>query len=128
LNKVDKIHGVINLKNKVKSLTIEKSNKNDVKKIIGPSIINDKNKWTYVEVRETVTKFGKNKIYLSDYAEIYFDNYSIVKQINFYDLKKQKEIKFSKDGTKIYAIEDSFVKNLLSSTRERARRARERVK
>jgi outer membrane protein assembly factor BamE (lipoprotein component of BamABCDE complex) len=128
LNKVDKIHGVINLKNKVKSLTVKKSNKNDVKNIIGPSIINDKNKWTYVEVRETVTKFGKNKIYLSDYAEIYFDNYSIVKQINFYDLKNQKEIKFSKDGTKTYAIEDSFFKNLLSSTRERARRARERIK
>lgn len=130
LNKIDKVHGVSNLKNKVKTIKILKSNKNDVTTILGPSIIKSNNnyQWSYFEVRETRTKLGKKKIYLNDYVEINFNQYALVKSINIYDLNNLKNIKFAEEKTKSLGVEDNFFKNLLSSTRKRMEKAREKYK
>ena len=66
LNKIDKVHGVPNLENKIKLIKIDSNNKNDVQKILGPVplIDKDQNRWTYFEVRETKTKYGKKKYML----------------------------------------------------------------
>ena len=129
LNKIDNVHGVSNLKNKIKLIKINETNKNDIFKIMGPAPIKNKDdkRWTYFEVRETKTKFGVRDIYLNDYVEIFFNNYGITKKIDFYDLEKMKNIKFTEEKTKTLGVKDTFSKNLLSSTRKRMENARKNL-
>ena len=128
LNKIDNVHGISNLKNKIKLIKINETNKNDVFKILGPVPIenNEEQRWTYFEVRETKTKYGKRDIYLNDYLEISFNKYGIVKKVDFYDLTNMKNIKFSKDKTKSLGVKDTFSRNLLNSTRKRLENARKK--
>ena len=126
LNKVDNVHGVSNLKNKISLIKNNKSNKNDIVQIFGPMPVIDKkdNRWAYFEVRETKTKYGKRNIYVNDYIEIYFDKYGIVKKFEFFDLNNMNDIKFAEEKTRSLGVKDTFTKNLLSSTRKRMENAR----
>ena len=130
LNKIDNVHGVSNLKNKIKLIKNNKSNKNDISKILGPVPIEHKleKRWSYFEVRETKTRYGKTNIYINDYVEIFFDKYGIVQKIEFYDLNDMKNIEFVKEKTKSLGVKDTFSKNLLSSTRKRMENARKKFK
>jgi len=122
------VHGISNLKNKIKLIKINETNKNDILKIMGPAPIKTKEdkRWTYFEVRETKTKYGKRDIYLNDYVEIFFNNYGIAKKIDFYDLEKMKNIKFTEEKTKALGVKDTFSRNLLNSTRKRMENARKK--
>lgn len=122
------MHGVSNLKNKIKLIKINETNKNDIFKIMGPAPIKNKEdkRWTYFEVRETKTKYGIRDVYLNDYVEIFFNNYGIAKKIDLYDLQKMKNIKFTEEKTKTFAIKDTFSRNLLNSTRKRMENARKK--
>ncbi len=128
LNKVDNVHGVSNLKNKISLIENNKTNKNDIIKILGPMPVIDKkeNRWAYFEVRETKTKYGKKDIYVNDYIEIYFDKYGIVKNFEFFNLNDMNNIKFAKEKTRSLGVKDTFAKNLLSSTRKRMENARKK--
>ena len=128
LNKVDNVHGVSNLKNKISLIKNNKSNKNDIIQIFGPMPVIDKkdNRWAYFEVRETKTKYGKKNIYVNDYIEIYFDRYGIVKEFKFFNLNNMNDIKFAKEETRTLGVKDTFTKNLLSSTRQRMENARKK--
>ena len=96
---------------------------------MGPAPIKNKEdkRWSYFEVRETKTKYGKRDIYLNDYVEIFFNNYGITEKIDFYDLEKMKNIKFTEEKTKTLGVKDTFSKNLLSSTRKRMENARKNL-
>ena len=122
------MHGVSNLKNKIKLIKINKTNKNDIFKIMGPAPIKNKDdkRWTYFEVRETKTKYGIRDIYLNDYVEIFFNNYGIAKKMDFYDLENMKNIKFTEEKTKTMGVKDTFSRNLLNSTRKRMENARKK--
>ena len=128
MKKIDNVHGVPNLSNKIKLIKINNSNKNDISKILGSVAIKDKedNKWEYFEVRETKTKYGKKIVYANNYVEIFFDKYGIVKKIEFYDISSMKNINFSKEKTKTLGVKDTFSKNLLNSTRKRMENARKK--
>jgi len=128
LNKVDNVHGVSNLKNKISLIKNNKTNKNDIIQIFGPMPVIDKkdNRWAYFEVRETKTKYGKKDVYVNDYIEIYFDKYGVVKKFEFFNLNNMKDIKFAKEKTKSLGVKDTFTKNLLSSTRQRMENARKK--
>tara|TARA_B100000963_G_scaffold320102_1_gene302404 strand:+ start:416 stop:877 length:462 start_codon:yes stop_codon:yes gene_type:complete len=128
LNKVDNVHGVSNLKNKISLIKNNKTNKNDIIRILGPLPVIDKkdNRWAYFEVRETKTKYGKKEVYVNDYIEIYFDKYGIVKKFEFFDLNSMNDIKFAKEKTRSLGVKDTFAKNLLSSTRQRMKNARKK--
>tara|TARA_B100000963_G_C22592775_1_gene656323 strand:+ start:415 stop:876 length:462 start_codon:yes stop_codon:yes gene_type:complete len=128
LNKVDNVHGVTNLKNKITLIKTDKTNKNDIIRIFGPIPVIDKkeNRWAYFEVRETKTKYGKKDVYVNDYIEIYFDKYGIVKKYDFFNLKNMNNIKFAKEKTKSLGVKDTFTKNILSSTRQRMENARKK--
>ena len=65
-NKVSNTHGIRLVENKYSNLIINKSNKNDVRKIVGPpsSVSNFKNKWIYIERQinsQSLIKLGKKK-------------------------------------------------------------------
>lgn len=128
LNKIDNVHGVSNLKNKILLIKTNKTNKNDIKKILGPIPVVDKkdNRWAYFEVRETKTKYGKKNVYVNDYVEIYFNQRGIVKNIEFFTLKDMNDVKFVKEKTRSLGVKDTFSKNLLSSTRKRMENARKK--
>ena len=128
LNKVDNVHGVSNLKNKISLIKINKSNKNDIIRVLGPLPVIDKkdNRWAYFEVRETKTKYGKKDVYVNDYVEIYFDKYGVVKKFEFFNLNSMNDIKFAKEKTRSLGVKDTFTKNLLSSTRQRMKNARKK--
>ena len=128
LNKVDNVHGVSNLKNKISLIKINKTNKNDIIRVLGPLPVIDKkdNRWAYFEVRETKTKYGKKDVYINDYVEIYFDKYGVVKKFEFFNLNNMNDIKFAKEKTRSLGVKDTFTKNLLSSTRQRMKNAREK--
>ena len=128
LNKVDNVHGVSNLKNKILLIKTDKTNKNDIVRILGPIPVIDKkeNRWAYFEVRETKTKYGKKAVYINDYVEIYFDKYGIVKKFELYTLNNMNDIKFAKEKTQSLGVKDTFSKNLLSSTRKRMENARKK--
>ena len=61
------IHGISSLKNKSKNIIISKSNKNDLKALLGsPSVKSnfDENLWIYLEIKKTnqsIFKLGKRK-------------------------------------------------------------------
>ena len=128
LNKIDKVHGVSNLNSKLKLIKINRSNKNDIVKILGPVLVKDKdeNRWTYFEIREAKTKYGKRNIYLNDYVEIYFNKYNVVNKIDIYNLNNMNQYKFVKNKTKTLGVKDTFSKNLLNSTRKRMENARKK--
>ena len=128
LNKVDNVHGVSNLKNKISLIKINKTNKNDIIRVLGPLPVIDKkdNRWAYFEVRETKTKYGKKDVYINDYVEIYFDKYGVVKKFEFFNLNNMNDIKFAKEKTRSLGVKDTFTKNLLSSTRQRMKSARKK--
>ncbi len=129
LNKVDKVHGVSNLKNKIQLIKVNTTNKNDVIQILGPSLLKDEkeNRWTYFEVRETVAKYGKRDIYENNYVEIYFNKYGLAKKVEAYDLNNLNKVKFSKDTTVTLGVKNTFTKNLFSSTRKRLENAKKRL-
>ena len=128
LNKVDNVHGVSNLKNKISLIKINKTNKNDIIRVLGPLPVIDKkdNRWAYFEVRETKTKYGKKDVYVNDYVEIHFDKYGVVKKFEFFNLNSMNDIKFAKEKTRSLGVKDTFTKNLLSSTRQRMKNARKK--
>lgn len=129
-NKINNIHGVNNLIEKSKLIKIDSSNRNDVTKILGPSIIKDENenKISYFEVRETKNKLGKKIIEINSYIEISFDKYNIVKKIEIFDTKKNQDLKFTEKVTNTSGVKDTFISNLLSSTRKRMKKAKEKFK
>ena len=77
------------LEKKQSSLVINKTNKNDIIKILGnPSTKSkfDNDLWIYIERKQTQSKFtnlGKMKIYKNDVLVLEMDNYGILKKKNF---------------------------------------------
>jgi outer membrane protein assembly factor BamE (lipoprotein component of BamABCDE complex) len=122
INKIVNVHGVYNLKEKVNSLKVKTSNKNDVRNLIGVSLIKDinsENIWSYFEVRETVSKLGKRKILINDMAILSFDNKGILTKIVFRDKDQINKIKFNDEYTTTSGVKDTLMKNVFNSTRKR---------
>ena len=122
---VVKHHGVPFLEKKQKNLTINKSNKNDIKKILGiPSTTSkfDNDIWIYIERKQTQSKLknlGKMKIYKNDVLVLEIDNYGILKSKEFYNIDDMEELKKSEYQTKTGFTKKSFIYNFMSSMRQK---------
>ena len=83
-------HGVPSLEKKQASLYINKSNKNDIKKILGfPSTKSkfDNDIWIYIERKQTQSELknlGRMKIFKNDVLVLEIDRYGILKKKDFY--------------------------------------------
>jgi outer membrane protein assembly factor BamE (lipoprotein component of BamABCDE complex) len=125
LKPVVKHHGVPFLEKKQALLTINKTNKNDIKKILGnPSTKSkfDNDIWIYIERRQTqseLKKFGKMKIYKNDILVLEIDNYGILKKKQFYNLNDMENIKIVKNTTDDKFETNSFIYDFLSSMRQK---------
>ena len=124
-NPVIKTHGVPFLDKKQKNLTIEKSNKNDVKKALGhPSTVAtfDNSIWIYIErsrTRGKLLKFGQNITNKNNVLALEFNEYGILTKKDFYNINKINKINFTEDTTETITREKNFVYSFLSSLRQK---------
>ena len=114
-------HGINFLNNRADSLTVNKTNKNDVIKRIGNPhtiSINDENIWIYFErkiVKGKYYKIGQNVIKENNILELKFNKYGILVDKKTYVKKDMNKVSFSKDETENTVKKKSFVEKFLSS-------------
>ena len=125
LRPVVKHHGVPFLEKKKDSLIINKSNKNDILKILGnPSTKSkfDKDVWIYIERKHTQSELknlGKMKILKNNVLVLEINKYGILEKKEFYNKKDMKNIQVSKDVTGLELKKNSFIYNFFSSMRQK---------
>ena len=92
----------MSLKNNENLILVNKSNKNDVIKVLGePSTKSnfDNNVWFYIEQKKqnkSIIKLGKQYIEENNVLTIYFDNKGIVSNKKFLNKNDLKQIEFAK--------------------------------
>ena len=122
--KVVKHHGVPFLEKKQKSLLINESNTNDIRKILGsPSTTSkfDNDIWIYIERKQTQSKiknFGRMKIFKNDVLVLEIDRKGILKKKEFYNMNDMEKIKIAKDTTQASFSKNSFIYDFMSSMRQ----------
>ena len=125
LKPVAKHHGVPFLEKKQVSLTINKTNKNDIKKILGtPSTKSkfDNDVWIYVErqlTQSSIINFGKMKISKNDILILQLDNYGILVKKDFYNKDSMKNIEIDEGTTEAAFKRNSFIYDFMSSMRQK---------
>ena len=122
---VVKHHGVPFLEKKQASLIVNKSNKNDIKEILGnPSTKSkfDNDIWIYIERKQTQSKLknlGQMKIYKNDVLVLELDNYGILKKKEFYNKEDMENIKIVEATTESGFRRNSFIYDFMSSMRQK---------
>ena len=123
--KVVKHHGVPFLEKKQSSLVINKTNKNDIMKILGnPSTKSkfDNDVWIYIERKQTqseLKKLGKMKIYKNDVLVLEINDYGILKKKDFFNKDNMQNIKIVENTTKSGFKKKSFIYDFMSSMRQK---------
>ena len=123
--KVVKHHGVTFLEKKQKSLKINETNKNDIKKILGtPSTTSkfDNDVWIYIERKQTQSRLknlGRMKIYKNDVLVLELDDYGILKKKDFYNKEDMQKIKTVERTTGAVFSKNSFIYDFMSSMRQK---------
>ena len=125
VNKVSKNHGFISLESKFEKIEINKTNKNDLVKVVGhPSSISgfDKNTWFYIERKKTnqsLFKLGIKKISKNNILIVEFNNKGLVKNKQLIDLNNMNDVKYVKKTTQKEFEQDNTIYNIFSSMREK---------
>ncbi len=113
------------LEKKQASLKVNKSNKNDIRKILGsPSTTSKFNNdvWIYIERKQTQSKLknlGKMKIFKNDVLVLEIDDYGILKKKEFYNKDDMENIKIVDATTEAGFRRNSFIYDFLSSMRQK---------
>jgi outer membrane protein assembly factor BamE (lipoprotein component of BamABCDE complex) len=122
---VVKHHGVPFLEKKQEKLIVNKTNKNDIKKILGvPSTTSkfDNDVWIYIERKQTQSQLknlGKMKIYKNDVLILEIDKFGILKKKNFLVKEDMENIQFQKGNTQSGFKKNTFIYDFLSSMRQK---------
>jgi outer membrane protein assembly factor BamE (lipoprotein component of BamABCDE complex) len=125
LQKPIKHHGVHKLEIKEKKLILNKTNKNDIIKILGPPSVEskfDQEVLFFIERKITNTstfKLGRQIIMTNNVLVVELDSYGILVKKEFYNLKNMNDVKFSKNITSVDYTKDSFVYDFLNSMRQK---------
>ena len=124
-NKAIKHHGVNLLEKKQEKLFLNRSNKNDIVKLLGPPSTKstfDNDVWIYIERKTTTNKLfklAKKKILVNNVLVLEIDNYGLLAKKEFYNLKDMNDLDFSKRETEIVYSKRSFVYDFLSSMKQK---------
>ena len=122
---VVKHHGVPFLEKKQASLIINKTNRNDIRIILGnPSTTSkfDNDVWIYIERKQTQSKiknFGKMRILKNDVLVLEIDNYGVLKRKNFYNKNDMEKIEIVEATTEAGFERNSFIYDFMSSMRQK---------
>ena len=123
--KVVKHHGVPFLEKKQLSLIVNKTNKNDILKILGnPSTKSkfDNDIWIYIERKQTqskLTNLGKMKIDENNVLVLEINNYGILAKKKFFNEDDMKNIEIVKATTDTGFKKNTFVYDFMSSMRQK---------
>ena len=123
--KVVKHHGVPFLEKKQTFLTVNESNKNDIKNVLGsPSTTSkfDNDVWIYIERKQTqskLTNLGRMKIFKNDVLVLEIDDYGILRKKEFYNKDDMEKIKIVETTTQAGFQKNSFIYDFLSSMRQK---------
>ena len=123
--KIIKHHGVPSLDIKEASLIVNKTNKNDIKKILGnPSTVSHFNNdiWIYIERKQTQSELknlGRMKIYKNDVLVLEIDDYGILQKKEFYNKDDMEKIKIVEATTEAGFKRNSFIYDFMSSMRQK---------
>ena len=113
------------MENRKNILTVNKSNKNDVVKLLGnphSKSINNENRWFYFErmiSKGELHKLGRNILKKNNILEIEFDKYDVIVSKKIYTKDDMKKIKVSKKRTENTVSERSFLNSFLSSLKQK---------
>jgi outer membrane protein assembly factor BamE (lipoprotein component of BamABCDE complex) len=125
LQEPKKLHGINYLENRKDILIINKSNKNDVVKLLGnphsKSIANE-NKWFYFErmiTRGKLHKLGRNVLKKNNVLEIEFNKYGVLTSKKIYTKNDMKKVKLSTKKTENTVTKKSFLNSFLSSIKQK---------
>ena len=125
MKKVVKHHGVPSLEKKQNNLLINKTNKNDIIRILGnPSTKSkfDNDVWIYIERKQTQSQLknlGKMNIYKNDVLVLEIDDYGLLKKKDFYNQNDMNNIVVAKDITGKKFKKNSFLYDFFSSMRQK---------
>ena len=125
LRPVVKHHGVPFLEKKQATLIINKTNKNEIKEILGsPSTKSkfDNDIWIYIERKQTqsrIKNLGKMKIFENNVLVLEIDNFGLLKKKDFYNKNDMNNIKISKNVTGKELRKTNFVYDFMSSLRQK---------
>ena len=118
-------HGILFLDNRSDKLTINKTNKNDVIKILGQphsKSLDEDDVWIYIERTLSKGKYhqlGRHKLKINNTLILNFDKYGVLKSKDFYNKDNINEIKFSKKTTENNLTKKSFVETFLQSVKKK---------
>ncbi len=124
INKVSNIHGFRLLEDKSSEIIIAKTNKNDVRRILGPpsSISKFDDTWFYIERKQTnqnIYKLGKKKISVNNVLILEFDKYGVVELKKIIDINNMNEIKIADKKTLKKFEQDNLLYNILATLRDK---------
>ena len=125
-NKVSNTHGFTSLQAKYERIIINKTNKNDIYKILGPpsTISNfDENIWFYIQTKkenQSLLKLGIKKIEKNNVLIASFNNKGILEEKKILNLDDMNDIKYVKEITKKDYKQNNTIYKILSSLREKA--------
>ena len=125
LKPVIKHHGVPFLEKKQEKLIVNKSNINDIKKLLGnPSTQSkfDNDLWIYIERKHTqseLLQLGKVKIHKNDVLVLEINKYGILKKKEFYNKDDMANIKIVEATTNNDFERNSFIYSFMSSLRQK---------
>ena len=124
VNKVSNLHGSRFIDTKYDSIVLNKTNKNDIRKLIGPpsSISEFTGNWFYIERKKTnqqILKLGKKKISKNNVLLLKFDNMGLVVSKEIIDIDDMNEIKIAEKKTTKKFKQDNTIYNIFSTLREK---------
>ena len=124
-DKVVKKHGVRNLEKKQEKLIIFETNKNDIRKILGPpSSIGtfDNDLWIFIEreiTHEKLLKLGKEKLIKNNVLFLEINSQGVMVKKTLYNINEMNEQELSDLSTESKYTKKSFVYDFLSSMRQK---------
>ena len=125
LNKVIQHNGVHNLEKKQSKLKINKSNRNDIIKIICPPSTKstfDNDVFIYIERKTSsskLSKLGKRVLILNNVLILDIDKRGILVSKKFYDKNDLMKIKFEENTTSSNLTRKSFINSFFYTLRQR---------
>ena len=124
INKVSNLHGYRSMEDNYEKIVLAKSNKNDLRKMIGPpsSISKFDDIWFYIERKkknQSIYKLGKKKISSNNILIVEFNSLGLVENKSLIDINDMNDFKIDEKKTQKKFSQDNFVYNLLSTLREK---------
>ena len=124
-NKVSNYHGTNKLENKFNKIKINKTNKNDLLRIIGPPSSKsdfNHNIWYYIErlkSNQSLFKLGTQKIKKNNVLIVELNNNGILKNKTLLNLENMNDLKYLKKTTEKEFENKNMMYDVFSSLREK---------